>query len=174
MTRTSSSSPNPANPDSKLALQMKFRNLTLLLRLLTTINKGCAILPDDNAPPIQDLPIRRKIVDAVTTILVRYREVIAATAYASCGSVIFADSVKTGGPVSTMPLRDAEHAEVDLDHEFDDYFPTAATRNGLSIAAVANPELNSAKHITSNLKLASGKDLWSRFDVKHCWRAMRK
>jgi hypothetical protein len=73
-----------------------------------------------------------------------------------------------------MPTRDAQHAQVNSDHEFDDYSPTAATRNRLSIAAVANPELNSAKHITFNLKLASGNDLWSRFDINHCWRAMRK
>jgi hypothetical protein len=152
---------------------MRFRNLTLLLRLLTTINKGTAVLPADDSPPIQDLPIRRKIVDAVTTILVRNREVLAATAYApGCGSIILADLESGNGSVGTMPAQEAQHAQVTSDNEFDiHYLTTAATLSRLSIAAVANPDQSdSVKHIT----LASGEDLWSRFDKDHCWKAMRK
>jgi hypothetical protein len=151
------SSLNQAEPDSdsNLALHMKFRNLTLLLRLLTTINQGNATLPATDAPPIQNLPVRRKV-DAVTTILVHNEEVLAATAYASSGSLVVA---------GTMPTEEAHS-------EDDDYSVTTPyTNQWLNIAAVANPERsNSAKGI----RLASGKDLWSGFDPDDCWKLMRK
>jgi hypothetical protein len=76
---TSSSPPNQAKPDLD-SLHKKFHNLILLLHLLTTINRGFAILPAEDSPHVQDLPIGRKIIDAVTSILVHNREVLAATA----------------------------------------------------------------------------------------------
>jgi len=78
---------------------------------------------------IQDLPISKKIIDAVTIILMHNREVLATTAYAPCGSIVLADLDSRKGSVGTMP------AQVKSDDEFDiNYFTTPATQKRLSIA----------------------------------------
>jgi len=165
----------PAEPNALTStpdLHKEFRNLTLLLRFLTAVNGGHPTLPDRSAPKFSDLARRKEsVIDAVTTILVREHEIVAAAAYKGGAGSIVCQSVPKIGPQSREAVdvapagSPAGLSDFGHDHDIDiPYMEDDATKESLNVAAIANPDYADGHTFLPPLptgpKVISGTDFW--------------
>lgn len=153
----------------------EFRNLTLLLCLLTAINGGRPRLID---PGAMLSPRKESVIDAVTTILVREHEVIAAAAFKDGTGSIVCESVPGIGPQTVetvtadatpakhqIALSDFNHSHVVIPYLEED------EREGLNIAAVTNPDeadrCTFPPHLPDGPIIVLGIDSWHEFTINN-------
>jgi hypothetical protein len=164
---------SPSAPE----LHKEFRNLTLLLRLLTAINGGRPMLPNQIAPHFAMLPRRKEsVIDAVTTILVRDCEVVAAASFkGSAGSIICQNLPDIGpqGANATPMNQSSASALSDLDRTYDldpviPYLEEDEKEDfKLNVAAVANPDEADKHsfplHLPNGPMIVLGVNSWPEF-----------
>jgi hypothetical protein len=148
-----------------------FRNLVALLRVLRVINNptGYPSLPSD-APNMENIPNRQRVIDAITTILVMKHEIVAAVAFNKPVDDTQGRHLFTGGLVytendpiiSNVDDSDSMTEEEDLD-----------SNDGIieSVAAIANPREDDNNHFTFSTINEGGLTLLPR--MESLWPAVR-
>jgi hypothetical protein len=148
----------------------EFRNLTLLLCFVTAINEGHPTLHDRQAPKLWELArINGGILDAVTTILVRKHEVIAAAAFKDgAGDPVCVEQASDSIGVAhniPAPTPMPEFAPFDGGINIDvPYTTDQSTKDVLNVTAISNPDLEDKYKFLPALpcgpKLISGNNFW--------------